>query len=165
MSICLINQASLISGNIYLGSYGLESHTICLRQSLGCKPHFPEVLGLRDPPPRTISAAQRLQFPAWSESKDHNSRHALRGGREARFSLAPPFPPLAANGKAQYCTVWRGQRRRQVASRGKRREVRTTLWTTDWQLWVGSWLVAAGRWVRRQFRAAPARSGLGRRRG
>lgn len=165
MSICLINQASLISGNIYLGSYGLESHTICLRQSLGCKPHFPEVLGLRDSPPR--------QSP---QPKDYNSQHGARvrtttpgmlsevAGKRG-FSLAPPFPPLAANGKAQYCMVWRGQRRRQVASRGKRREFRTTLWTADWQLWVGSWRVAAGRWVRRQFRAAPARSGLGRRRG
>lgn len=74
--------------------------------------------------------------------------------------LAPPPPPLAANGKALYCRVWRGQRLGQVASLGKRREVRTVLWTASWRLWVGSLRVAAGRWVRRHFRVAPARPGV-----
>ncbi|CAO2587345.1 hypothetical protein LEMLEM_LOCUS4442 [Lemmus lemmus] len=64
-----------------------------LRASMGLSgsSELREVLGLSDPSPN-ISAAERLQFPAWSESKDHNSRHALRGGREARLFSRPAFP-------------------------------------------------------------------------
>lgn len=107
----------------------------------------------------------RPHLASW-RFKDYNSQHgasvrttisrmlgALSEKRGLPFS--PPPPPLAANGKALYYGVWRGRRRGRVASLGKRREVRTTLWTAIWPLWVGSRGVVAGRWVRRRFRAAP----------
>lgn len=79
------------------------------------------------------------------------------------LSLAPPSPPLAANGKALYYEVQRGQRRGQVASLESGGKFVLRCGTASWPLWVGSPEVAAGRWVQRRIREAPAHPGVRRR--
>lgn len=89
--------------------------------------------------------------------KDSNSQHAAgsqtttpgipreavgRSGTPRHLPLAPPPLLLRANGKAPYCRVCWGRRLCRVASRRKRREVRTGQKATGLQLRVGRLQIA-----------------------
>lgn len=129
------------------------------------KPHFPEAGG-RDPDHLESGKDSISQHAMGAPA--HSSRHAWRGGagwRGLRPSLRLPrlSRSPSANGKSPYCRVWRGRRRGGVASRRKRREVRTVQKATRLRLGVGRPRAAPSESAGAERRPRRGGRGLGRR--
>lgn len=103
--------------------------------------------------------AQRLQFPAWSERKDHNSRRARRGSREARLSSRPASPAARSQWEGSVLhgvagtALWTSCESRKAAG-SSYYAVDGGLTTRGRELEVVAAAAAAGLWLRRRFRAA-----------